>query len=226
VIFIGRFATGVLAGSAVLLLVLALFVGWYSLTYTQQDALVANYWAETFFPGQAVSGQVATLGGPFPGHFSKNVSDYAEQGLTRTGQLYEAVQLLVLSAIIVGAVGGFLALAPRAPSMRRKGVATSLLLACAVLALVAPIALVDLQPSALRQDPTGFNVPWNSPGASFFGSCTYGQCGRNFGSWGPSWGWYLSVAAAALMVIAALVFLWTTRRGRRGPQEDPPRGRS
>jgi hypothetical protein len=137
-----------------------------------------------------------------------------------TGRLYAVTEYLVLGGLILGLVGGLLALlSPGRPGLRKGAMALGIL--ALLFALIAPMTLLALQPGAIKSDETspGGSAPnGTGPYSSFFGSCSgsTGGCesygGTGFGgnsssSWGPSTGWYLSIGAFVLFLIGLILFL-------------------
>ncbi|HUI38101.1 MAG TPA: hypothetical protein VLY85_00560, partial [Thermoplasmata archaeon] len=70
-------------------------------------------------------------------------------------------------------------------------------------ALLAPIALVIAQPSALTADTHGGMVPSTGPWVSFVGTDSVSSMTL---TWGPYFGWYLAWMAGALLLIGAVLF--------------------
>lgn len=128
--------------------------------------------------------------------------------LGETGLLYLVVLFLLVGGAILGAIGSTLAILSLRTARRWK-LARAVGLVATLLALIAPMTLLALQPGALTRDVSSANgQPPTGPGpwSSFFGSCSNSNetCNEpgtyppttSF-AWNPSAGWYLSLGAGA-----------------------------
>lgn len=156
----------------------------------------SQYWAET-------AGTAST-------------PSYLSAGLLHVGQLYEAVLVIGIVAIIAGFAGMLLSYVGALGGFKsRKFLPITLLLTLVsfVGAVVLPTLVAAGQPGAFTADNTsGFGGTGcgasPTPCTSFWNSIT--NAGVTV-SWGADVGWYLAIAAAVLLVVA-LLLLWTTRR--------------
>jgi len=196
--------------------------GWWSLAESTSGGPTVT---TTFLPGSMyqLSCSVSGCSGYRTGSLS-----YASGSLGAVGNLYEAVQVLLVLGALLGFVAGAVGLAGsfRAGFSRRR---LSLCAFAAVLALLLAIAAVvavpALQVSALDQDGGGIPPTAPSPLSSFWGSCSSstgsdgicvsGSSGLTVSaSWGPGIGWALAIAGA-LLLLFGLVALLRTRPVRR-----------
>jgi hypothetical protein len=154
-------------------------------------------------------------------------SNCPSRGENKTGQLYAVTEYLVIGGLVLGLLGGILAiLSPGKPGLRKGAMALGIL--ALLFALIAPMTLLALQPGAIKSDetsPGGAAPNGTGPYASFFGSCsgTSGGCeglggvGNSSSSWGPSTGWYLSVGAFVVFLVGLILLL-----GGRGAAAPAP----
>lgn len=140
--------------------------------------------------------------------------------------VYADLLLVAGAAFLLGVVGLLVILVtvvvPRRRGRRLARVGGTVLLAAGLLALLAPVALVFAEPSALAADLAAQGGP-TAEGRAFWGSCHSGptptSCGVNTTeTWGAGAAWYLSVAGGGAFLIAALL----ERAQRRG--SPPPVG--
>jgi hypothetical protein len=143
---------------------------------------------------------------------------YSNAGLVHVGHLYQAV----LGVLVVAALAGFAAMVlgylgalGTFRSRRYMQITLVLTIISAGGAILLPALVAASQPSAFTADGTGFSGAagagcgtGTTPCNSFWGSVSGG--GTTV-SWGADVGWYLSVAAAVLLVIALVQFLQTRK---------------
>ncbi len=141
---------------------------------------------------------------------------YVSAGLLHVGQLYEAVLAIGLIATIAGFAGMVLSVAGALGWFRSRRFLPITLLFTLVSflgAAVLPALVAAGQPGAFNSDGTaGFGSA--SCGASPNPCTSFWNSVSNAGvtvSWGADVGWYLAIAAAVLLILAFL-FLWTTRK--------------
>ena len=199
------------AGFAILLV--TLFVGWYSISASASDP----------YNGQTVTVNGTVTQFPF-NHFSETLSCegsnvcFASQTYTGTNSgslagLYDLAAGLVIGGMIVGLAGIGVAFSTL---RNRSRLAGSLALLAILLALLAPTVMFATQPYVLNSQgapigSSGNSTNGPSPRTSFFGSCSGSGCGAAItagetvsASWGPALGWYLSLAAALPLVLGFL----------------------
>ncbi|MCI4367197.1 MAG: hypothetical protein L3K08_05555 [Thermoplasmata archaeon] len=87
------------------------------------------------------------------------------------------------------------------PGRLRYG--TGLTVVGTLMGFLAPILVAVAQPSALTADTHGASAPSTGPWVSFIGSDSVQ--GMTI-TWGPTYGWYLALAAGALLLVAAFLF--------------------
>ncbi len=187
-----------------------------------------------FYPGSSFT-QTCEAYCPSPG--SSISVTYAAWGLTGTGELYGAYQVVWLA---LGALGLFVALVvglAARPSRRQQYHHRTLLWGmrlAGLLPLVALALLIAVQPGTIAADSAGAtSVHWAggspSPSQSFSGSCAAGAQGPDGScpagetqTWGPGIGLYLSLVAGFVVLVGS-VFLSLARRALRDPR-GPPAG--
>lgn len=143
---------------------------------------------------------------------------YTSAGLIHVGQLYEAVLGVGLLATLVGFAGMVLGYMGAFGTFRSRAYLRITLLLTIISfagAALLPVLVALAQPAAFNADGSAFGGAGgsgcgtgSSPCNSFWGSLSAG--GTTL-SWGADVGWYLSVAAAVLLLVA-LLQLFTTRR--------------
>ena len=200
---------GSLSIAAAVVLIVALFLGWYAISATLLHPGSRVLTTTTFHLGQTLSESSSCsgleLGCPSP---TSTSSTYSGAGLNDTGHLYAVMEVAVVIGVLLGIIGGGLLLTLR--KGKPPSWATYLILAALVMAVVAPVGLSVLQPSALSNDSYAKGMP-ASAATSFVGSCNETTCAppnELFGvseSWGPGAGWYLAFVAIVLFLASLLV---------------------
>ena len=212
-----RTAAGALAIIGAVLLIAALFVGWYQETVSFNVSGFSGTNTGDFY----ITNKVVTTS-TSGGNTNTVTKSYSDAGLNKTGQLAGAIEGIVIAGIILGFIGAILGFGSRG---RQSWVrpAMALLVLALLLSIVAPIGMLALQPSAVKSDSNssltnGQSGPWNS----FFGSCSAGSsCAAGSGgsfTWGPYVGWYLSIVAFVLFLIALIVL----SGARKAPPMEQP----
>lgn len=189
------------------------------------------------------------------GEFYFTQGNYSDVGLTSLGGWYLLSHVSLIVTLVMGVVCAvFMLQAAARRSWGRWQFHTTHLLALltGILLVLAPTLLVVMQPSLLA--PTGTpsgtgGVPgsgwvpyyvWNecgsnSPGSSFWNNCTIDNnngatpnlpSGVYYVTWGAGVGWYLAVAAAALLFVGGALFLASRTEGEEAgpvPWDGEPR---
>jgi hypothetical protein len=194
--------------AAAVILIVALFLGWYTVSATEMGPASYGgtrtfYLGETFYQGWYCNGLSPVCTNGSVG------STYSGVGMNHTGLLYAGIEVVVVIGIALGITGGMLRFF--LSNGKRSSWATYVILAALIMAILAPIGLALLQPSALSQD--GYAKSWPaSPATSFLGSCSGSAClpkpaepFSRVSSWGPEVGWYLPFVAFALFLVSVLV---------------------
>ncbi|MGC2034880.1 MAG: hypothetical protein WA761_05490 [Thermoplasmata archaeon] len=235
-----RTAASVLTVLAILLLISSLFLSWYQISVTLNGlASVSN--TQSFY----LTGHVATNDTQCQGTVCQSTSaspSYSSQGYQATGDLYEAMGIVALLAIILAFLAGLTSLASRRSSRRWVRSTVVLTLLALLVTISIPVGFVLAQPDAMAQDasahPDSTGLEYNNtsvgPGDSYFGSCTNTTCGANTssnativhggsigGTWGPSIGWYVGWAAAGLLAASLVIFPRGRTAGGTGAPEPP-----
>jgi hypothetical protein len=194
-----------MAGAGLLIVGAILLVATFALSwYTISASLNGSSFAIDFHPNQVVaSGGGISVTASYAG---------SPLNLNNTGNLYTAVEGLIVGGLIVGLLGGILGLlTPSRPNLRKGAVVLGVL--ALIFAIAGPLMLAAAQPGALASDAQpgsgggGGIVPTNSsigPGATFSGSAS-----ANGGSisWGPAIGFYLAIVAGVISLIGSLMLL-------------------
>jgi hypothetical protein len=212
-----RWGAGLVLLGAVLLIG-SLFVGWWTLQVSGFGI------TETLVLGFPVPNGGNGVSFECGGNLSQFVEkcpapeSYSNASLTHTGNLYSAIQYVVLGGIALGLVGGFLALRPSTLDRRRK-LMMVLVSVALVVALVAPVSLTLVQPSAMNSDHPYGTIGGNgtSPTNTFWGTNTTDGIGY---VWGASYGWFLALGAFVLTLVGLLLL----RRTSKPPSSEPSRG--
>jgi len=219
---------GALLLVGVVLLIAALFMGWYVYSITAADSVsgvsVRETGTITLYPLNKITQDLVCQGwsGCAPYNISSS-SSYTQGGDNGVGALYDLVAGLVIGGIVVGLTAAALAFGG---SRRHPNLAGSLALLAVILVALAPLLLLAVQPAVLHSQGTPYTGPGSvsggpSPETSFFGSCSGTGCGLSLpngatdnGSWGPSTGWYLGLAAIAPLLVG---FFLIRGRGQGSP---------
>lgn len=193
----------VLAGA--LVLIAAAVAPWYAWTVTFGGVTVTR----EFYPGLPSTNGTVQCSSSVPRgvHTSCGPStSYDGASLSHFGILTAAVFVLTLLGAAVGILAAFLGWLWR--KNPRRWMLSVVVVAIALIAsLVACGGYAGESPSAFASDLHG-TVP--GPWSAFSGSTANNTVGTSQ-SWGPSVGWYLSVAASGLLFLG-LCLMFLTRR--------------
>lgn len=212
---------------ATALCLLSLFLAWYGIAATataSANGTTATVNAnETFYPLNHYSVTLTCKGTSYCFSNTTNSGSYSQNSSDHLGQLYDAVAGIMIGGIAVGVAGGILAIITRGKS---RWAATFALVALILVAL-GPILLLVAQPAVLNSE--GGSSSGSSPRNSFFGSCSGSGCSSSVapgetvsGSWGPSWGWYLSLASLAPLAAGFALYRGGRQRVRVSSIYDMP----
>jgi hypothetical protein len=196
------------------------FVGWYAVSVVSGPGSgCTNLW-ESLAPFSVTVNGSGNNCGP------AQVADYRTASLPATGTLYSTVLALVLGAAALAGVAGWGILRGR---HRDSWWNLTIGAVGTVLAAAAPVLLLLEQPAAICSDQgfseipftvasgsdgcnhwsfwtsTGFSSTWwgsAGPWNSFVGGS---HLGTTVFAWGPAIGWYLGIAAAALLALGVLL---------------------
>ena len=202
----------VLVTMSLVLLLIAVFTGWWSFTVIQGGATTIT---TSFAPG---SQYLRTCASSMPGPNCVGPSGligYGSGDLGAVGNLYQAVQVLVILSIVLGLFAAMVAwsgVLGLGIGRRRFLIGCFAFFLSFGLALGSVVAVAAFQPSALQQDGGGIPAAAPSPLSSFWGACstsgtaTQGVCQSGTGSsfsaaWGPTLGWFCAAAASILLLI-------------------------
>jgi hypothetical protein len=213
---------GVLFLAAVAVLVLSLFVAWYGVTAsasaTEFGQTITVHGNDQLYLLNHLTVVFDCTGTSYCFGNSSYSGTYSGSGLNDVSTLYWVISGLVIAGV---AVGLFAAIAVLRSGGRRSGLPVLLCCLALALAAIAPVALAVAQPMVLHSQDTSPDGQNSSagPATSFFGSCSGSSCGGSVpsgdtdsGAWGPSLGWFASLAAAGLFGVG----LWIRGPSRRG----------
>jgi hypothetical protein len=159
--------------------------------------------------GISRSGQVGCLPTGSP--------SYADCGLDNTGTLYDHAELWMYACTSWSVLAAAFAVAPLLRSPRRirppESVWRAMALAAAAAAILAPVTIAAYQPMELGHDFAASGGATTQSGVTntFWGtfsgnsSCTSGSPCKLHVTWGAGIGWYSSLVAAGLLILAALL---------------------
>jgi hypothetical protein len=188
----------------------------YSLSIPATSTNVAETMSMDFSPGANAfvtiteNGQTESLTTAYNGQI---------MGLNSTAVLYNAVQYMLVFALIAGLIGGILGIVAMTginALERRYMIFVLLGIVTVALAVMSPVLVMAEQPGDINADthiPTSeasvnagsiLRLTSPSPATSFWGlsNCNYlGNCSDFTASWGAGSGWYLSFASAGIAAI-------------------------
>jgi len=204
------------------LLVVSLFVGWYVVSETSTDTVGTNTFtvneSETLYLFNAQTLSFSCQGSSSCFASGTTSGTYSQGSLTGAATLYDVVSGLILCAVLLGGIATFMCFRG---GRRSLGWAKVLVVVALALVVFSPTILALGQPSALSSQ--GTHPGGSSAATSFFGSCSGSECGPSVapgvpisGSWGPSIGWYLSLAAFVPLLVG-LFMIPGPRRFASGP---------
>lgn len=216
---------GLLLIIGAILLVVSLLVGWYVYNVSASASGETESGTQTYNLGSSYTQSVS---GPLTGSHT-TTCPYSGNStcpdLKNTSALYADIQYVVIGGIVLGFLGGILALMGGSrPGMRKAGIALGII--ALLLAIAAPMTLLAVQPGTVKSDE-GMSYVSNGSGPdhSFFGSCSNSACPNVFGAppgvtytsnWGPGAGWYLSVVGFVILLVGVLM-----SRGGKEPAAAP-----
>jgi len=210
-----------------ILLIAAFLAPWYSYDQEWAGGSVFNHGTQnaTYYLGPPwASGPISyTCSGNAMCLFQPTYSDAHENN---TGLVAAISSGLLIAGCSVGTITAILAVVVRPHPGRPSPVISCALLAL-FLAIAAPVVFSASLSGAFSRDfpnATCGGTSYPGPWSSFSGSATAicGMVGSSY-SWGPLIGWYLSIAAAVVLMVAVMVLLLTYRKGPRHAAPPPSR---
>ncbi len=210
----GRMVGAVIVLVGAILLVAALFMPWYTESFSASGITVS----ENAYPGfPSTNGTIQyTCSGLPSGASCEPQTSYSDAKLNNSGTIAEVGFFLIIVGVIFGIIGAIIGLTSRSNPRRARSAATM-----AIVAMIVAIAAVGMfaaaLPTAIGQDTPGHSG--SGPWSSFFGSTSASRFGITGGtlSWGPSIGWYLAIAAFVVLLVGMVVLM----RARKDPQPTP-----
>ena len=209
---VGRLLGKLFVWIGALLLGAALFSPWYF--YNEQPGAVSgdaySFRAAVYFLIPLRGGGAVQYSCPsstaIP-NFCPTTSSYSDARLNNTGRVAGLALTLAATGLVIGvlagALGGILGGRPRWAIP-----VVVLALLALVFAVTATASFAGLLPGAFANDIPGPQRTGTGPWSSFYGSVTlYTPGGAPTSSWGPSTGWYLSIAAIAALLTGTLLLI-------------------
>jgi hypothetical protein len=198
---------GALLLVAIVLLLVSLFVGWYSVSATAIDNPSGTSYtvsaSATLYPLNYVAESFSCTGSSSCFASSTYNGSYAQGGFSSVGALYGVVAGLIVGGAALGCAAVALAFAG---GYRKSVWAGRLAVLALIVIVIAPTLLLVAQPAVLNAQ--GTPPGGASPRSSFAGSCTGSGCGTDIApgatssaSWGPSIGWYLGWVAVIPLLL-------------------------
>jgi hypothetical protein len=212
-----RYAAAAWALAAAAILVLLLFVPWYTVN-EQAYGITANP-SLTFnlYLGSSVKLATSCTNGEVCHTPSSQSLTYSNLGWNQTGELFSALRYVVVAAIAAAALGAGLIIARGGKPPVARTVVLGLLAGAAALVLTSLLASVAIQPITMHND----GIPYNSmTGPTFVGSCGPGasaNCSayvQGVGvaawlggpvTWAPNVGWYIGFIALGMAIVALIL---------------------
>ena len=197
--------TGGLLAIAALLLLAAIAMPWYVMT----SASGGTTGTMTYYLPTSTKAGGTVLTGCSSGVCAASQLSYAGSQENNTGNLATAVFYVLLVGLVCAVAGALLGLfTVLGPSWRR--LSSILGLVALVTAIVAPLMWFAALPTMFGKDFSGHSG--SGPWSSFVGSTT--TAGGVKVTWAPSFGWYFSLAAFGVLLLA---LIWMLRKGRNNP---------
>lgn len=210
-----------------ILITVALVTPWYFSKVSESGGPFSGaYEQQNYYLGDGSNSIQPTCGGLPSGASCGNSTSYTSSppDYNNTGHLSEALQGLVIGGLILGLLGFIFAFMARKNQKMVRWAMIFLVLAM-LLAIVAPIAQLAAQPGAIHSDisnnkgSTSSDGPWNTYFGSNSSSQTFGGTTVTTDeSWGANTGWYLSIGAFVVFLVAAILLM----RSRKGDMMPPP----
>ncbi|MEM0129798.1 MAG: hypothetical protein QXG65_06555 [Thermoplasmata archaeon] len=198
----GQRPVGIVLGIvAFALLAASLFVPWYMYQLSASGPYSASETTSFYIGNGSNAIQYTCTGAYSPCPPPTNYGNVSGKPLPKTGQGSVLLQYLVFAAIALGVIGVIVAAATRRNPGRARA-AMAILVVAGLVALAAPITQFATQPMSLHSD-TGSS---DGPAGSFFGSnsTNLGSGETVSSSWGPTYGWYVALAAFVLLLVGGI----------------------
>jgi hypothetical protein len=162
----------------------------------------------TYYPGiSSLNGTIrySCGGSGFEGSLPcPDQTSYSNAKANSTGIVAETGFLLGVVAVVSGILAALLGMASRRNS-RRGSSGLAFAVVALAFAILAPVVFGVALPTAVGKDTPGHRG--NGPWSSFFGSASSTIFPvRETTTWGPSLGWYMSIAAAGLFLVGVIFF--------------------
>lgn len=236
----GRMIGGALAIVGGIVLLVAIALPWYAITASGSESLGAlggSYsisTTENDLPGSSYTVTASCSGSSTYCSAVSAISEtktYSSSNATNTGNLYGAIEGLLIGGGILAILGAILAFVGTGTRSKLMTPALILVVLGLVLGFAAAGYLAADSVSAYKADSHGLPSNGTGPFASFSGSCSEGTsgCFGGFGgggngtaTWGPTTGWYLAWVGGVILLIS-VVLIWRGRSamGSAAPSPAP-----
>lgn len=213
----GRLA-GVLAIIGALLLIVSMFLGWYTIQFNGSLSGVTTSGTENLLPGSSYTSSTSCSGSQYCPASTSTTNSYSSTNQTSVGNLMMTTQYLLIGGFVLGLLGAILGFAASMKGRENWATPAMILVVLALLlALVTPVYVYAAMPGAFSSDtPSADRTNGSGPWSSFFGSSS--SSGGGSVTWGGGIGWDLAWGAFVLFLIA-VVLLW---RDRMAPKPAEP----
>jgi membrane protein implicated in regulation of membrane protease activity len=201
-------AAGVLALVVSLMLILCIFLSWYTVSATTSSG--NETYSADLYPDQKVAVSATS------GTSTESVSEsYSDARLNNTGNLYTTVEIVLIVGGLLGVAGAGLLIAAGSRGRSGSSLATLLIVLAFAMAIAGPVATFIYQPSELSADSYNAgstNTGGPGPMSTFFGS---ESVSGGTASWGPALGWYLSIVVFVLLIVSLAIVPSSSREEPR-----------
>lgn len=206
-------AGGALALAAGILLILSVFLSWYTVTITSSSGTTVA--SLNLYPGQSVS--LSSTSGSLSSTYS---TSYANAGLNNTGYLYTLLEIILVGGAILGLSGAGLLVgaAGRGASSTARRWGENLVILVIGLAVIVLVMMPVAQPMVLSNDSyhQGANSSGGGPTTSYFGT---EPIGSSVATWGPGPGWYVTIISVILLALGLGLAISGSRADTRQNEE-------
>jgi hypothetical protein len=224
----GRLIAAVLILVGAMLLLAPLFSPWYSYDIRWAGNPVGDHGTQnaTYYLGPPwANGTIwyTSCGGYYAPCPRETQTSYSSAGENNTGMIAATSFGLLSAGFAFGIAGGVIGVVSRGRTSWAFPVITFAVLAL-VLAIAAPMLFAGALPGAFSKDfpvPTGVIRAYSGPWSSFSGSWTPVSGAAAWDTWGPLIGWYLSIAAFAVLLVG-VILLMVFRKDPPRPATSPP----
>jgi hypothetical protein len=197
------------------------FLGWYSLSVKENSSSSTFTETYTFLPGtnyrttDSCTGSFCHLLGSMANGSNSSSYSHGPAGadLSHVATLYGALLYVLVAGGALGLVASIVGFASRGRKQRWVTPVMALAIVAILLAIAAPALVTADNVAALKADTT--RASGAGPWSSFYGRNSTANVTE---SWGPSYGYYLGIVGAAILLVGGIVW------GRARRAEPMPAG--